>query len=84
MIEKIFVDCILIYLSTMDCHTVVIDEGIVEEKLGGGGGQHFSDTIRRGVTYVTQKWKGGGSLNFFRSFKIISLEINNDRFLTVC
>ena len=40
----------------MDCYTVEIDEGIVEEKLGG---QHFSDTIRRGVTYVTQKWKGG-------------------------
>jgi hypothetical protein len=31
----------------MDCHTVVIDEGIVEEKLGGRG-QHVSDTIRRG------------------------------------
>ena len=51
----------------MDCYTVEIDEGIVEEKLGG---QHFSDTIRRGVTYVTQKWKGG-SFNVFWSFKII-------------
>jgi hypothetical protein len=40
----------------MDCHTFAIDEGIVEEKLGG---QHFPDTIRRGVTYVTQKWKRG-------------------------
>ena len=39
----------------------------------GVGAQHFSDTIRRGVTYATQKWKkgGGGSFNFFRSFKII-------------
>ena len=57
----------MIYLGTMDYHTAVIDEGIVEEKLGvnifltllGGGG----------VTYVTQKWKGG-SFNFFRTFKI--------------
>jgi len=47
------------YLSTMDYHTVVIDEGIVEEKLGGGG-QHFSDTIRH-------KSGKGGSFNFFRS-----------------
>jgi hypothetical protein len=63
----------------MDCHTVVIEEGIVEEKLGC---QHVSDTIRRGVTYVAQKWKGG-VLNFFRSFKIICppLEIDNDRSL---
>jgi hypothetical protein len=36
----------------MDCHTVVIDEGIVEEKLGG---QHFSDTIRRGGSHMLHK-----------------------------
>ena len=42
----------------MDCHTVVIDEGIVEEKLGG---QHFSDTIRRGGSHMLHKsGKGGG------------------------
>jgi len=29
------------------------------------GAQHLSDTIRRGVTYVTQKWKGGGVIKFF-------------------
>lgn len=65
----------------MDCHTVVIDEGIVEEKLGG---QHFSHTIRRGLTYVTQKWKGG----VIKFFPVIQnnlprppLEINNDRSL---
>ena len=48
----------------------------------GGGPQHFSDTIRRGVTHVTQKWKGG-SFSCFRSFKIICrpMEINNDRSL---
>jgi hypothetical protein len=52
LIKIIFVDCILIYPSTMDCHTVVIDEGIVEEKLGG---QHFSDTIRRGGSHMLHK-----------------------------
>ena len=39
----------MIYLSTMDYHTAVIDEGIVEEKLGvnifltllGGGVSHM-------------------------------------------
>jgi hypothetical protein len=63
----------------MGCHTVVIDEGIVDEKLGG---QHFSDTIR-GVTYITQKWKGG-SFNFFPVIQNnlpSPLEINNDRSL---
>ena len=44
-------------MSTMDCHTVVIDEGLVEEKLGGVN--IFLKLLGEGVTYVAQKWKGG-------------------------
>ena len=36
-------------MSTMGCHTFMIDEGILEEKLGG---QHFSDTIRGGGGHI--------------------------------
>lgn len=57
----IFVDCILIHPSTMDCHTVMIDEGIMDGKLEGGV-KIFLTLIGEGVTYmyVTQKWKRGG------------------------
>jgi hypothetical protein len=56
LIKIIFVDCILIYLSTMDSHTVVIDAGIVDESWGVN---IFLTLLGGGVTYVTQKWKGG-------------------------
>jgi hypothetical protein len=40
----------------MDSHTVVIDAGIVDESWGVN---IFLTLLGGGVTYVTQKWKGG-------------------------
>jgi hypothetical protein len=45
----------------MDSHTVVIDAGIVDESWGG---QHFSDTIRRGGHICYTKVERGGHLIF--------------------
>ena len=59
LIKIIFVDCILIYLSTMDCHTVVIDEGIVEEKLGGGVNM-FLTLLGGGGSHMLHKSGKGG------------------------
>jgi hypothetical protein len=56
----------------MDCHTVVIDEDIVEEMLGVN---IFLTLLGGGVTYVVQNWKGG-SFNIFRSISTLTLQVH--------